>query len=136
MGQSMGKYKLPLILAIAGFSIGVALCAAWFYVGSHDVFTKRVYWHSRDGQASGFYTPAYDHFQTLTFVLCPTSAILIVSMDFTPSRATTITDLVLWFIAALLNGLLYLLVGLLIACLWEFLSRKVAGRPPAKFSAS
>lgn len=107
----MGKHKISVIFATVGFSIGTALCAAWFYVDTHDVFTKRVYWSSPNGQASGFYTPAYDNFQTLTFALCPASVILIASMNFSDSRSTRIFNVVPWVIASFLNGLLYFVIG-------------------------
>jgi hypothetical protein len=121
----LAKHKLPRIFAIVGFAIGIALCAAWFYVDSHDVFTRRVYWSSPNGW-SGFSTPGYDHFQTLTFALCPTSVILATAMDYSPSRSTTIWVIVLWFIAAVLNGLLYFLAGLPIAYCWTRWHRKRA----------
>ncbi|HEV2304903.1 MAG TPA: hypothetical protein VGR93_05250 [Candidatus Acidoferrales bacterium] len=114
----MGKYKLPFTLAIIGFAIGITLCAAWFYIDSHDVFTKRVYWSSPNG-TSGFDTPAYDHFETLTFVLCPPSVILIATMDFGDSPSAKAFTAAFWFAAAFLNGLLYFLLGLPIAFCWN-----------------
>ena len=126
----MPKRKLPLIFAVTGFAIGIALCAAWFYVDSHDVFTKRVYWSSPNG-ASGFDTPAYDHFETLTLVLCPTSVILIATVDYGDSPSAKAPVFGFWMVAALLNGVLYFLIGLPIARLWAFLRRKSASRSPA-----
>jgi hypothetical protein len=115
----VAKHKLPRIFAIVGFVIGIALCAAWFYVDSHDVFTTRVYWSSPDGRVSGFSTPSYDHFTTLTFVLCPTSVILIATMDFGDSPSAKAFTAAFWFVAALLNGLLYFLIGLPISWGWN-----------------
>jgi hypothetical protein len=103
--------RLPLRLAVLGMVIGFGLMATWWYVDRYDPFHLPTW---QQAQSMGnFAAPQLLKFlQDVTFVLCPGSLLHVFTMD-----SGNVMTYLTWTVAALLNGPLYYVIGLIIAAL-------------------
>jgi hypothetical protein len=95
--------RFPLVLAIVGFSVTLILWGVWWYADTHILF-QRVYWHT--ATSSGFYTPGLNRLQRITTLVSPFSVVLR-----SPEHASRAWIIGTWLGSALLNFVLYFLVG-------------------------
>jgi hypothetical protein len=105
--------KLPLRLAVLGILIGFGLMATWWYVDRHDPFHLPT-WQQAQSMGNFSAPPLLKFLQDVTFVLCPGSLLHVFTMD-----SGNVMTYLTWTVAALLNGPLYYVLGLIIAALMK-----------------
>jgi hypothetical protein len=103
--------KLPRRFALAGIVLGFALMALYWYDYTYNPF------HFPTSEAADKLTsfpthPVYHLAEKSMFVLCPGLFLQVLTIG-TSDRVA----LVMWIIAALLNGPIYYLVGILFAAI-------------------
>jgi len=98
--------RVPRTLAFAGIAIGFAFMVMWWYIVTYDPF------HLPTAEAPSSYSaPAlYWLLKDSIFVLCPGEIMGVFCMDCTGYTV----PLLIWTVAALLNGPIYYCLGLLI----------------------
>jgi len=105
--------KVPRTLAVIGIVIGFGLMMIWWYADRYDPFHLPTW---QQAQGMGNFSPPLllTVLEDLTFVLCPGSFLHMFTMDWGNSM-TYLT----WMVAALLNGPLYYVIGLVIVAVMK-----------------
>ena len=107
----MIQSKLPRRLAVVGIVVGFAFMGIWWYIDKYDPFRLPT-WQQAQTMGNFSAPPWLRLIENLTFVLCPGSFLHLLTMDMGDSM-TRLT----WVLAALINGLIYFAVGVILAAL-------------------
>jgi hypothetical protein len=107
----MNTPKLPRRFAVFGIAIGFGLMVMWWYIGEYNPFHLPT---SEQARTMGNYSAPslYWLLKDLMFVLCPGLLIQVFTIG-TSDRFAWI----MWVLSALINGLIYYAVGLILAAL-------------------
>ena len=105
--------KLPQRLAALGIVVGLGLMATWWYVDKYDPFHLPT-WQQAQSMGNFSAPRPLKFLQDVTFALCPGSLLHVFTMD-----SGNVMTYLTWIVAALLNGLLYYLIGWVIAMLMK-----------------
>jgi hypothetical protein len=112
----MNQIKVARRFAFVGFLMSTLFFVFWLLEGKFNFF----HLPTADNPPPGNYTqPAVRAFlEKLNFIFCPPLMVMVFGMDMGAAA-----NLILWAISLVLNVLLYFIVGLIIAALWNHVTR-------------